>query len=181
MKGKRQGSAATRPRMTVVGVFDDHFLAGQAVRELYNAGFREKQINVALRHDPESTPEADLAATEDPYHHPDAQIDAGLGAPPGAGVRRMVNPGIEPGLLGRTFDSARSNPVTAGTASAGFVGRLVGVGVPEREAGYYRDEWEAGRTIITVASGGRSREAKAILRRHGSYDLLSGICTHAFP
>ena len=35
----------------------------------------------------------------------------------------------------------------------------LGAGIPEPEARYYCEEWEAGRTVITIASGRRSREA----------------------
>ena len=52
-----------------------------------------------------------------------------------------------------------------GPASPGLVGALVGAGVPEHEAKYYHEEFEAGRTIVTVTANGRADEATAILRQ----------------
>ena len=74
--------------------------------------------------------------------------------------------------LGPPVDRAGA---TAGAGVPGLLGMLVGAGVPEPEARYYRDEFEAGRTIVAVTAGSRRQEARAILRRHGSYDMLSGI------
>ena len=63
-----------------------------------------------------------------------------------------------------------------GTVSgvAGLVGALVGSGVPEHEAKYYHDEFEAGRTIVTVNADGRYDEAANILRMAGGYDMSKG-------
>jgi hypothetical protein len=172
MKGHRQGSATVVRRWTVVGVFDDHHLAGQAVSELCRAGFGKEQIEVALPRSwgcsGDSEGEADagtIAGTSN---------DARLGELVGGDFLDAVIPGVDPA------DAPGWGKVTswirpAGQEVAGFVGNLLGAGIPEPEARYYRGEWEAGRTVITVASGRRSREAITILRRHGSYDMLSGI------
>jgi hypothetical protein len=172
MKGHRQGSATVVRRWTVVGVFDDHHLAGQAVSELGRAGFCKEQIDVALpryeRCSGNSVGEADAGSRVG------TSIDARLGELVGGDLLDAVIPGVDPA------DAAGWGKVAswvrpAGQEVVGFVGNLLGAGIPEHEARYYREEWEAGRTVITVASGRRSHEAITILRRHGSYDMLSGI------
>ncbi len=177
MKGQQQGSATARRGMAVVGVFDDHLLADQAVRELRKAGFCEKQIDIALRRERE--PGDDLVGACAAYHIFSTQIDEGLDGPVRTGVPGITIPSFEPGSRIRTFGGISLNSTAATVAVTSLMRKLLGAGFPEHEARYYRNEWEAGRTIITVASAGRSREAKAILRRHGSYDMISGICTRA--
>ena len=47
------------------------------------------------------------------------------------------------------------------------------MGVPEEEARYYDEEFQAGRTLVTVKANARYQEAAAILRRHEAYDVES--------
>jgi hypothetical protein len=51
------------------------------------------------------------------------------------------------------------------------LGALIGLGIPEEEAVFYRDEFEAGRVLVTVRAGDRASESAAVLRRHGAYDV----------
>ncbi len=48
---------------------------------------------------------------------------------------------------------------------------LMGKGMPQEEAYYYQQEFEAGHSIVVVASDGRQQEARAILQRHGAYGV----------
>jgi hypothetical protein len=172
MKGHRQGSAPVVRRWTVVGVFDDHHLAGQAVSELCRAGFGKDQIDVAVPRyggcSGNSVGEADAERSIG------TSSDARLGELVGGDCLDAVIPGVDPADAAE-WGKVASWVQPAGQEVAGFVGNLLGADIPEPEARYYRGEWEAGRTVITVASGRRSREAITILRRHGSYDMLSGI------
>ena len=177
MKGQRQGSATARRGMAAVGVFDDHHLADQAVRQLRDAGFCENNIDIALRRGAE--PVDDVAVRAPLITSSSPRIDAGLDAPPADGVPGIAHSSFEPGSMIHAFGTISSSATAARATISSLMLSLLGAGFPEHEARYYRNEWEAGRTIITVASGVRSREAKAILRRHGSYDMISGICTRA--
>jgi uncharacterized protein (TIGR02271 family) len=47
---------------------------------------------------------------------------------------------------------------------------LVGKGIPQDQADYYQQEFEAGHSIVIVESYGHQQEARAILQRHGAYD-----------
>ena len=90
----------------------------------------------------------------------------GLGALAGLGVLAGVIPVVGPAIAGGTLGVILSN-AAAGAGIAGLVGALIGAGVPEHEAKYYHDEFEAGRTIVTVTADGRADEAMAILRGTG--------------
>jgi hypothetical protein len=172
MKIKRQHTARVQGRMTVVGVFDDDQLAEQAIRELSRVGFGESQIRVSLRGGHEWRVER---GTEQEAHAGSSPL-AGSGSVGLAGVSVLA--AFVP-LIGSAFAAGTSDgTISSAVAAAGVasvVGALIGAGVPAHEARYYRDEFEAGRTIVTVAAGSREREARAILRRHGSYDMISGI------
>src|SRR5271170_3231918 len=111
---------ALRPPMTVVGVFDDRLLADQAVTELTNAGFGDREIGVVN------------AACE----------------------RHFTVIGRASTVMNSEVEAATPE---SGASKVGLVGLLMGAGVPEHEARYYHDECDAGRTLITVIAGGRSR------------------------
>lgn len=168
----------TQNRSTIVGVFEDRLHANQAITELHKAGFTESQIGVAMRHaegfgDP---------AVEDSHAGSGALTGAlaglGLGALAGlgvlAGVIPVVGPAIAAGTLGVVFSNA-----AAGAGIVGLVGALVGAGVPEREAKYYQEQFEAGRTIVTVNAGDRAGEATKILARHGAHEMRSQTAAQA--
>jgi len=167
---------AAQKRSTVVGVFEDRQQADKAVGELLKAGFRQDQIGVAMRHG-EGEAWASTAGDADETKAGSGAVTGaltglGLGALAGlgvlAGVIPVVGPAITAGTLGVIFTNA-----AAGAGIAGLVGALVGAGLPENEAKYYHEEFEAGRTIVTVQANGRSDEALAILHRYGGYDIKS--------
>lgn len=164
----------TQPRSTVVGVFEDRLQANQAVTELHEAGFTDKQIGVALKH---AESDGDIAATGTDSHAGSGALTGaltglGLGALAGLGVLAGVVPVVGPAIAAGTLGVILSN-AAAGAGIVGLVGALVGAGIPEHEAKYYHDEFEAGRAIVTVNVGSRSDEAAAILRRNGAYDMSS--------
>jgi len=162
----------TQQRSTVVGVFEDRKHADQAVNDLRDAGFRDDQIGVAMRHG--DTGATTTAGDDDSHAGSGAVAGAltglGLGALAGLGVLSGVIPVIGPAIAGGTLGIILSN-AAAGAGIAGLVGALIGAGIPEEEANYYHGEFEAGRTIVTVNAGNRADEATAIMRRHGAYDM----------
>jgi len=168
--------ATTNQRSTVVGVFEDRHQADKAVNELLKSGFRQDQIGVAMRHAEGATG----ATTSDEADATEAGSGAmtgaltglGLGALAGLGVLAGVIPVVGPAIAAGTLGVILSN-AAAGAGIAGLVGALIGAGVPEHEAKYYHEEFEAGRTIVTVTTEGQADDATAILRRHGAYDMSS--------
>jgi len=159
-------------RSTIVGVFEDRRHADQAVKELRDAGFRDDQIGVAMRHTEGSTE----AVTDEHDTHAGTGTIAGvltglgLGALAGLGVLSGVIPVVGPAIAAGTLGVILSN-AAAGAGIGALVGALVGAGIPEEEAKYYQGEFEQGRTIVTVNADGRSDEVTTILRRHGAYDM----------
>ena len=164
----------TQQRSTVVGVFEDRLHANKAIAELHQAGFTESQIGVAMRH---AEGAEDVAATE---HNTQATSGAlagaltglGLGALAGLGVLAGVIPVVGPAIAAGTLGVILSN-AAAGAGIAGLVGALVGAGLPEHEAKFYQDEFEAGRVIVTVNAANGTDQAATILRRNGAYDMSS--------
>ncbi|QEH36679.1 Stress response protein YsnF [Aquisphaera giovannonii] len=167
--------AAATQRTTIVGVFEDRSQADKAVSALMRAGFRQDQIGVAMRSN-----EGEYAATDETAGETHAASGAltgaltglGLGALAGLGVLAGVIPVIGPAITAGTLGVVLTN-AAAGAGIAGMVGALIGAGVPEHEARYYDEEFQAGRTIVTVTADGRSSEATSILRDHGAYDMSS--------
>jgi hypothetical protein len=86
-----------------------------------------------------------------------------------AGVLPPLGPAITGGTLMALLASAGSG-ATVGTV----VGGLVGLGVPEDEVAYYRTQYDAGRTLVTVKVDGRAAEVEDILRRQGGRVWTSG-------
>lgn len=164
-------------RSTIVGVFDDRQQADRAVDELRRAGFRDDQIGVAWRHEEGAF---DVEGSSDAMDESRAGTGAaagvlaglGLGAVAGIGVLSGVIPVIGPAIAGGTLGVILTN-AAAGAGIGGLVGALVGAGIPEEEAQYYQDEFEAGRMIVTIQAEGRADDAMAILRRYGAVDRSS--------
>jgi hypothetical protein len=164
---------------TVVGVFEDHRAADRAFTELVNAGFRNDQIGVAMRHSEGTAGVAATAATEHGTHAGSgaaagAMAGVGLGALAGLGVLSGVIPVIGPAIAAGTLGVILTN-AAAGAGIAGLAGALIGAGIPEHEATYYQTAFEEGRTILTVNAPGRVDEAGAILRRNGGHDMTTRL------
>jgi uncharacterized protein (TIGR02271 family) len=176
--------AAAKQRSTVVGVFEDRQQADKAVSALMKAGFRQDQIGVAMRHD-EGISGAATEEAEGSHAGSGAMggilTGLGLGALAGLGVLAGVIPVVGPAIAAGTLGVVLSN-AAAGAGIVGLVGALIGAGIPEHEAKYYHEEFEAGRTIVTVTADGQANEATTILRKFGAYDMSTrGTTTATTP
>ncbi len=164
----------TQQGPTVVGVFQDSLHANQAIAELHEAGFDKSQVGIAMRH---GDGLADDVVTEKGTHAESGAVTGaltglGLGALAGLGVLAGVIPVVGPAIAAGTLGVILSN-AAAGAGIVGLVGALVGAGIPEHEAKYYQQEFEAGHAIVSVIASGRATAAADILRRHGAYDMSS--------
>jgi hypothetical protein len=171
-------------RSTVVGVFADRDHARQAIDELRRLGFPEDQIGVIVRNRPGPTPPPSSAGpveTGSKWEEGAATgivAGTGVGALWALGIAAGVLPGIGPVLFGGGLLASLVASAAAGAAVAGVVGALVGLGIPEDEAQFYEQEFQAGRTLVTVKAQDRSAEVWEIMRRHGAYDVtLRGTTT----
>jgi uncharacterized protein (TIGR02271 family) len=162
-------------KKTVVGVFDSHAKAQQAVAELRHAGFRDDQIGVIARNvgAARDTDDDDLAEN---YAGEGAATGlaagAGLGALWGMGIIAGVMPVLGPAIAGGAL-AAILTSAAAGAAAAGLAGALVGMGIPKEEAEYYQKEFHAGRVLVTVHADARAIDAESILRQNGGHDITN--------
>ncbi len=165
----------TRHRSTVVGVFQNRLDANQAVAELDEAGFDKSKVGVALRHPGNDM--SDLLTAKDTHAEGGAMAGAltglGLGALAGLGVLAGVVPVVGHAIAAGTLGMILCN-AAAGAGIAGMAGFMIGAGLPEEEAKFYQDEFEAGHGIVTVCADSRADLAAEILARHGAYNMESG-------
>jgi len=162
-------------RTTAIAIFDDRVQAQQAIAQLQRAGFTEKEIGVTAR----DSGDADVLAAEGvkKTHAKEGAIagvaaGAGVGALWGLGILAGVLPGIGTAIAGGTLAAILSS-AAAGAATAGVAGTLIGLGIPEDEAKYYDQEFQAGRIVVTVDAGSRFQEAQSILVQNRGYDMVS--------
>jgi hypothetical protein len=146
-------------RYPAVGVFADRDGAERAVADLRRAGFREEEVGVLAR-TPEVERQEGRRADCSTAH---AAEGAGVGVLVGASLGGLTaGAGAVPGAAAGGLAG-----VAGAGALGGVVGALIGLGVPEAEARYYRQELEAGRTLVAVQADGGYEQACAILRPHG--------------
>ena len=156
---------------TVVGVFDSRAQAERAVAELRCTGFPDDQIGIVTQSG--ETTGSGPALSEEETHTGEvvatgASAGGVLGGLLGAAASFLI-PGIGPVLAGGILATTLSG-AALGAVAGGLIGVLTGLGIPEEEAHYYEAEFRAGRTLVTVRTNGRHREAEDILRRFGAYD-----------
>lgn len=172
----RTDNATSGQRSTVVGVFNSHDKAAQALAELKAAGFKDDQISlVGKNKDGAVKAEGNKAAT-----------GAVTGAAVGAGAAALASLGMSFGVIPVIGPILAIGPLAAallsaagGAAAAGLVGGLIGLGLPEHEAKYYEGEVQAGRFLVTVNAPGRYDEAWSVLHGLGAYN--HGTATAARP
>jgi hypothetical protein len=158
---------------TAVGVFASREQAQEALDALRRAGFPDQHLGLispespvlkehhhGLEHDPtmsrwEEGAEVGAAAG--------AATGLGWGLAVAAGFLPAVGPVIAGGTLMALIASAG-----AGAAAGTLLGGLIGFGIPEDDAAYFDEEFRAGRTLVTVQTGSRYSEARAILHHHGA-------------
>jgi hypothetical protein len=166
---------STVQHTTVVGIFDKLRLAQQAIEELRDAGFMEKEIGMVARN---------VRVTQVPIEqsrHDERVADgalggmvtgAGLGGLWAVAVEIELLPAIGELVLGGIFSGLLAGAI-AGAAGGGLIGALLAIGLTRRQAETYEEELRAGRVIVTVHTEDRYDEALRILRSNGA-ELHSG-------
>ncbi|HET6884407.1 MAG TPA: hypothetical protein VFI31_29915 [Pirellulales bacterium] len=152
-----------------VGIFDKVRMAQQAVEELREAGFIEKQIGLIAR----KVEVTQIASepSDDEKRTADGALGgiltgAGLGGLWAIGIEVELLPAIGELVLGGIFSGLFAGAI-AGAAAGGIIGTLVAAGLPREHAKEYEQQVRAGRVIITVRTDDRYDEALAILRANG--------------
>lgn len=152
----------------VIGVFEKREKAEEALEDLRRAGFTDQQIGFLYRHLDTQESEKKIST--------ESALGAAAGAIGGGALSSFLTaaaisaiPGVGPAIAGGIIFAALGG-AALGAMAGGFVGMLIGMGVPEDEAQYYQGELEHGRTIVTVKSDERYDEARQVLKQHGAYD-----------
>jgi hypothetical protein len=167
---------ATATRTLVVGVFDDRLEAERAVDELEQSGFTSEDIGFALRGSDvvSGGMVTDAIGTKDDTGAAAGAVTGGvLGGILGAAAA-LILPGVGPILAGGILATGLGY-AAAGVAVGGILGAMTGAGLTEEEAAFYDKEFRNGRAIVTVRSHDREAQAVSILRKHGGYDMQSGV------
>src|SRR5690242_19419983 len=159
----------TNQRTTVVGVFDRREQAERAVTALEAAGFRDDQIGLAMRGEAGGNVAGRSAEESTQHAGGGAATGAVLGGVLGA-IAALVIPGVGPVLALGTLGTVLAG-AAVGAGVGALAGGLMGMGVPEEEARYYDEEFQAGRAIVTVNARSRYNEAQNVLRSEGGHDI----------
>jgi len=168
---------ATQYRPLVVGIFEKRTEAERAVSELRASGFTDSQIGFAARDEDGVTTDT----ITDQEQRGGAREGLVMGAITGGAFGSIVGaaaavllPGIGPVIAGGILGAALTG-AAAGAVTGGLVGALREWGLPEEEARYYQDEFQAGRTIITVKTDDLAHQEAAVqtVRRNNGYDATS--------
>ena len=152
-----------------VGIFDKLRMAQQAVEELREAGFMEKEIGLIARQ--VEVTQIPTEPNEAEQHTADGALGgiltgAGLGGLWAIGVEVELLPAIGEIVLGGLFSGLFAGAI-AGGAAGGIIGTLIAAGLPRERAKQYEKELHAGRVIITVRTDDRYDKALEILLANG--------------
>jgi len=155
---------------TVVGIFDDHAQALEALRALKQAGFRDEQIGIASREWVRKLGEVRV----DEQHAAEqgaatgAVVGATLGATIGL-VGAVFLPGAIPLLAGHALLSALGGGLL-GAGAGTFAGPFLAMGFSEADAHKNAQYVAQGKTVLLVHAPDRKEEARKILVEQGAYD-----------
>jgi hypothetical protein len=145
-------------------VFEDRAAAERAVGELQRAGFGTEKIGLLVRNGGPAVVDADVAPEEGAAVG--AVTGGTVGGLIGAGLALTI-PGVGPALAVGVLAGLLGG-AAAGIAGGGLLGALIGLGLSHEEAHHYHQEFQRGRTLVTVQADGRGAEAAAILARCGA-------------
>jgi hypothetical protein len=164
--------------MVVIGLFPDQETAGQAIRQLKEAGFTNEELSAILRTrgaNGELLPavvegeDLDLEAQSTKAGAATGGIIGGLLGLLGS----LLIPGLGPITVGGVLASTLLG-AGIGAVTGGLMGMLVGMGLSQAEASYFDRGVRSGGVLVLVQpEPARVADARAILRDAGA-DLGPG-------
>ena len=159
----------------ITGVFTSRESAEHAVEELMHAGFSQSDVSLLMSDTTQGREFAIKNSTKAPEGAATgAAIGGALGAVAAglAAVASITIPGFA--LVAAGPIVAALTGLGAGAAAGGLTGALVGLGIPEHEAKFYKDEIQRGRILVGVyAHHDRKAQAKQILDAAGAEKVTS--------
>ncbi len=163
----------TQDQQSIVNIFLSKDEASNAINELLSRGFSTQQIGFAY-----GAAEHDALKPGETYGSEGAAAGiatgAGVGALWGLGIAAGVLPVIGPAIAGGTL-AAIIGSAAAGAAAVGYVGTMIGMGIPKEDAEFYETELQSNRAVVIVTAPGREVEAADIMARHGGYSRGSSV------
>ena len=154
----------------VTGIFHSRAASEEAVEDLVDAGFSRDDISVLMSETTRGREFALAPATKAPEG---AVTGATLGGVLGAiaaglaAVGILVIPGVNLVAAGPVLAALAG--LGAGAAAGGIAGALTGLGIPEHEARFYKEEIERGGILVGVYThDDRTRDARRILDDAGA-------------
>jgi len=156
-------------KTTVVGVFDTIQQAYNAARALRAAGFQDRVIGVLGPQTKTITSRTDKPDEVETSIEGGMGIGAAAGGLSGLGLGLAVASGIIPPLgpvIAAGSLAALIASALGGAAAGTVIGGLVGLGVSEDDATYFDEQFQAGKSLVTVAAAGRETEAQEIIEHH---------------
>lgn len=154
----------------VTGLFSSRASAEQATEELMKAGFSADDISILMSEGTQGREFALKQATKAPEGATTgATIGGVLGAIAGglAAVGTLAIPGLA--LVAAGPIVAALTGLGAGAAAGGLTGGLIGLGIPEHEAKFYKEELGRGGILVGVyAHKDRVKLAREILETSGA-------------
>ena len=161
-------------RSTVVGLFQNQQDAECAVEGLKRLGLDASNIGYAMR-DQVNTVETKMDKTEGEGAVEGAVAGGVLGALLGAAAALLI-PGVGPIVAGGILATALGG-AAVGAMAGGLIGALTEMGVPEEEARYYDQEFQAGRILVTAKAVGNFEQATRVMQECGAYSVNSSSGT----
>lgn len=149
---------------TVIGVFNTHDDAENAIRGLREVGFEDNLIGVVdeVSSSPTSTFVSEASASTAAFG---ALVGLGVGTLWGLGIHAGLLPGVGPALISGTFGAVICN-AAVGTAIASLLGAFMGLGDSDQRPFRSTHDDHLMRTIVTVKSEDRADTACAIMHRY---------------
>jgi len=153
-------------RPYVVGAFEDHQHADQAIAALVAAGFSAKDIGFAMRDEKSRLTEGEKAEAYGEAALARTTTGAATGAILG-GVLGALTSLLIPGF-GAVLLSGMLVMAAGGGIAGGFAALISTMQLSDEEKHFYQHELHAGRCMVVVKADGRYSEALAILESNGA-------------
>jgi hypothetical protein len=152
--------------LRVVASFADRHQATAAVQALRAAGFADSQIGVLARDTRTGLPNDPTGTRWEEGTGIGAAAGAATGLGLGLAVAAGLLPPVGPPIIAGGAAVALLASAGAGAAVGTVAGGVIGLGVPEGEQAYYKDEIDAGRALVVIDTD-RPNDAKAVLVSQG--------------
>jgi hypothetical protein len=154
----------------VTGIFQTRSQAEIGVQELLESGYSRDDVSLLMS---DTTRGREFAVTESTKAPEGAAVGATVGGVIGAiaaglaAVGTIAIPGLGLAAVGPIVAALAG--LGAGAAAGGLSGALIGLGIPEHEAKFYKQEIERGGILVGVyAHDDRVKETKEILEAAGA-------------